>query len=34
MGKEEVKLSPFTDDMTLYIVIPRDITRKLVRAHQ
>ena len=29
-GKEEVKLSLFTDDMTLYIENPKDATRKLL----
>ena len=29
-GKEEVKLSPFADDMILYIENPRDATRKLL----
>ena len=30
MGKEEVKLSLFTDDMILYIENPKDTTRKLL----
>ena len=30
IGKEEVKLSLFTDDMTLYIENPKDATRKLL----
>ena len=30
IGKEEVKLSLFADDMTLYIENPRDATRKLL----
>ena len=30
MGKEEVKLSLFPDDMTLYIENPKDATRKLL----
>ena len=29
-GKEEVKLSLFTDDMILYIENPKDVTRKLL----
>ena len=29
IGKEEVKLSLFADDMILYIENPKDITRKL-----
>ena len=29
MGKEEVKLSLFADDMILYIENPKDTTRKL-----
>ena len=29
IGKEEVKLSLFTDDMILYIENPKDSTRKL-----
>ena len=29
IGKEEVKLSLFADDMTLYIENPKDATRKL-----
>ena len=28
--KEEVKLSPFADDMVLYIEDPKDVTRKLL----
>ena len=30
IGKEEVKLSPFVDDMILYIENSKDITRKLL----
>ena len=30
MGKEEVKLSLFADDMILYIENPKDSTRKLI----
>ena len=30
IGKEEVKLSLFTDDMILYIENPKDTTRKLL----
>ena len=30
IGKEEVKLSLFTDDMILYIENPKDVTRKLL----
>ena len=30
VGKEEVKLSLFTDDMMLYIENPKDSTRKLL----
>ena len=30
IGKEEVKLSLFADDMILYIVNPKDSTRKLL----
>ena len=30
IGKEEVKLSPFADDMILYTDNPKDATRKLV----
>ena len=30
MGKEEVKLSMFADDMILYIENPKDSTRKLL----
>ena len=30
IGKEEVKLSVFTDDMILYIENPKDVTRKLL----
>ena len=30
IGKEEVKLSPFADDMILYIENPKDSTRKLL----
>ena len=30
IGKEEVKLSLFADDMTLYIENPKDFTRKLL----
>ena len=31
IGKEEVKLSVFTDDMILYIKNPKDATRKLLK---
>ena len=30
IGKEEVKLSPFADDMILYVENPKDATRKLL----
>ena len=30
IGKEEIKLSLFSDDMMLYIENPKDITRKLL----
>ena len=30
IGKEEVKQSPFADDMTLYVENPKDATRKLL----
>ena len=30
MGKEEVKLSLFADDMILYLDSPKDSTRKLL----
>ena len=30
IGKEEVKLSLFADDMTLYIENPKNVTRKLL----
>ena len=30
IGKEEVKLSLFADDMTLYMENPKDSTRKLL----
>ena len=30
LGKEEVKLSHFADDMILYIKNPKDVTRKLL----
>ena len=30
IGKEEVKLSLFADDMILYIKNPKDVTRKLL----
>ena len=30
IGKEEVKLSLFADDMMLYIENPKDVTRKLL----
>ena len=30
MGKEEVKLSLFTDDMILYLETPKDSTKKLL----
>ena len=29
-GKEELKLSPFADDMILYTENPKDVTRKLL----
>ena len=29
-GKEEIKLSVFADDMTLFIDNPKDVTRKLL----
>ena len=34
IGKEEVKLSLFADDMILYLENPKDSTRKLLRPHQ
>ena len=34
IGKEEVKLSLFADDMILYMENPKDSTRNLLRAHQ
>jgi hypothetical protein len=30
MGKEEVKISLFADDMTVYISDPKDSTRKII----
>ena len=30
MGKKEVKVSPFVDDMIIYIKNPKDATRKLL----
>ena len=33
IGKEEVKLSLFADDMILCLENPKDSTRKLLRAH-
>ena len=30
IGKEEIKLSLFADDMILYIENPKDVTRKLL----
>ena len=33
IGKEDVKLSLFADDMILYLENPQDSTRKLLRAH-
>ena len=33
IGKEEVKLSLFADDMILYLAYPKDCTRKQFRAH-
>ena len=33
IGKEEVKLLPFADDMSLYLENPKDTTRK-PRTHQ
>ena len=34
MGKEEVKLSLFANDMILYLENPKDTIRKTVRTHQ
>ena len=34
IGKEEIKLSLFADDMILYIEYPKDATRKLLETHQ
>ena len=34
IGKEEVKLSLFADDMILYLENPKDTTKKTIRAHQ
>ena len=34
IGKEEVKLSLFADDMILCIENPKDATRKTIRANQ
>ena len=34
IGKEEVKLSLFAEDMILYIENPKDSIRKLLRANQ
>ena len=34
IGKEEVKLSLFADDMILYIENPKDATRKLLDLSQ
>ena len=34
IGKEEVKLSLFADDMILYIEYPKNATRKLLETHQ
>ena len=34
IGKEEVNLSLFADDIILYLENPKDTTRKLLRAHQ
>lgn len=31
--KEEVKLSLFSDDMTLHIENPKDATKKTIRTH-
>ena len=33
IGKEEIKLSLFVDDMILYLEDPKDSSRKLFRAH-
>ena len=34
IGKKEVKLSLLADDMILDLENPKDVTRKLLRAHQ
>ena len=34
VGKEEVKLSLFADDMILYIENAKDTTSKLLRVHE
>ena len=34
IGKEEVNLSLFADDMILHLENPKDVTRKLLRGHQ
>ena len=34
IGKEEMELSLFADDMILYLENPKDDTRKLLGAHQ
>ena len=34
IGKRELKLSLFADDMILYIENPKDTTRKLLELHQ
>ena len=34
IGKEEVKLSLFADDMILYIENPKDATRKLLKLNE
>ena len=34
IGKEEIKLSLFADDMVLYIDTPKDSTKKTTRTHK
>ena len=34
IGKEEVKLSLFADDMILYIKNPKDVIKKLLKLNQ
>ena len=34
IGKEEVKLSLFTDDIILYIESPKDSTKKTIRMNE